>query len=42
VARAYPEEILVNELFIGDHVKIKKTCREVGIDKSGKHKRPMP
>jgi hypothetical protein len=35
VARANPGTMLVNELFIGDHVKVRKTCRELGIDRRG-------
>lgn len=35
VAAAASDEILVNELFIGDHQKIKQTCRELGLDKRG-------
>jgi hypothetical protein len=35
VAKQNPAEVLVNELFIGDHGKIKQTCRELGIDKKG-------
>ena len=34
-AEAHPEEILVNELFIGDHGKIRSTCAELGLDKKG-------
>jgi len=35
VAKAHPSEILVNELFIGDHQKITKTCRQLGIHREG-------
>eukprot|EP00965_Chrysotila_dentata_P181137 5979588-Pleurochrysis_carterae.AAC.2 len=35
-AAANPGEMLVNELFIGDHVKISSTCRQLGLhDKGG-------
>ena len=45
VAEAHPEEVLVNELFIGDHKRIKRTCRELGLDKQGGHQQkqqPQP
>ena len=36
VAQEAAGEILVNELFIGDHGKIRQTCKELGIhDKGG-------
>ena len=35
VAKANPGEILVNELFIGDHAKIRETCRELGLHQKG-------
>ncbi len=35
VAEAQPGEVFVNELFIGDHGKIKQTCAELGLDKKG-------
>ena len=36
VAERNPQTMLVNELFIGDHGKIKQTCRELGLhDKGG-------
>ena len=35
VAAKSPDEMLVNELFIGDHAKIRQTCRELGLDKEG-------
>ena len=41
VAEKNGDTMLVNELFIGDHGKIKRTCRELGLDKKGgyqKHK----
>mmetsp|Transcript_7561 Transcript_7561/g.21386 ORF Transcript_7561/g.21386 Transcript_7561/m.21386 type:complete len:305 (-) Transcript_7561:405-1319(-) len=41
VAEEHPESMFVNELFIGDHRKIKQTCKELGLhDKGGyqKHK----
>ncbi|KAL3898641.1 MAG: hypothetical protein SGPRY_012802, partial [Prymnesium sp.] len=41
VAARNPGEMLVNELFIGDHNKIRQTCAELGIDREGgyqKHK----
>ena len=44
VARVNPETILVNELFIGDHGKIRKTCAELGIHDKGtaRCRRPKP
>lgn len=44
-ADANPGEILVNELFIGDHRKIRQTCRELGLHRHGgyqQHKCFMP
>ena len=41
VAEKNPDTILVNELFIGDHGKITKTCHELGLERTGgyqKHK----
>ena len=35
VAQNNPKTMLVNELFIGDHVKIKQTCRELGLHRRG-------
>ena len=35
VAVEHPEEILVNELFIGDHDKIRKTCKDLGLERKG-------
>ena len=35
VAEKNPETMFVNELFIGDHVKIKQTCREKGMERVG-------
>jgi len=35
VASKNPETMLVNELFIGDHGKIRQTCKELGIHKKG-------
>ena len=35
VAKENAETILVNELFIGDHGKITKTCAQLGIHKQG-------
>jgi len=34
-ARRSPNEILVNELFIGDHGKIKSTCAQLGLHRKG-------
>ena len=34
-ATKHPNEILVNELFIGDHGKIRSTCKELGLDRKG-------
>ena len=34
-AQRSPNEILVNELFIGDHGKIRSTCKELGLDRKG-------
>jgi hypothetical protein len=31
VAGEHPDEILVNELFIGDHAKITQTCQSLGL-----------
>ena len=45
VARNSPDEILVNELFIGDHGKIRQTCKDLGLHKRGgfqQHKCFMP
>mmetsp|Transcript_12939 Transcript_12939/g.41487 ORF Transcript_12939/g.41487 Transcript_12939/m.41487 type:complete len:307 (-) Transcript_12939:99-1019(-) len=36
-AAAHPDSMLVNELFIGDHGKIKQTCRELGLHTQGGH-----
>ena len=35
VAKANPETMLVNELFIGDHGKIRKTCEELNLHAKG-------
>ena len=35
VAGVNPNTMLVNELFIGDHGKIKSTCAELGLDRKG-------
>ena len=35
VAESHPDEMLVNELFIGDHRKIKRTCEEMGLHRKG-------
>jgi hypothetical protein len=35
VAQSNPDTVLVNELFIGDHAKIRKTCAELGLHKKG-------
>jgi len=35
VAQKYPDEILVNELFIGDHGKITQTCEKLGLHRKG-------
>ena len=35
VAAKNPETILVNELFIGDHGKIRQTCAQLGIHRKG-------
>jgi len=35
VAAKNPKTMLVNELFIGDHGKIKQTCAELGKDRQG-------
>ena len=32
---SHPGEILVNELFIGDHGKIRQTCAQLGIHRKG-------
>ena len=45
VAAAHPEEVLVNELFIGDHGKIRSTCKDLGLHEKGgfqQHKCFMP
>ena len=45
VAEKNPQTMLVNELFIGDHKRIKRTCRELGLDKQGGHqqkRQPQP
>jgi protein glucosyltransferase len=34
-ARRSPNEILVNELFIGDHGKIRSTCAQLGLHRQG-------
>jgi protein glucosyltransferase len=34
-----PDVLLVNELFIGDHSKINRTCREMGLDAVGGYQR---
>jgi len=34
-AKKRPDTMLVNELFIGDHNKIKKTCHELGLERKG-------
>ena len=34
-AKRSPNEILVNELFIGDHGKIRSTCAQLGLHKQG-------
>ena len=34
-AKRSPKEILVNELFIGDHGKIRSTCAQLGLHKTG-------
>ena len=31
MAGDHPDEILVNELFIGDHAKITQTCQSLGL-----------
>ena len=35
VAAKSPDEMLVNELFIGDHKLIRKTCKALGLDRRG-------
>ena len=35
VAKGNPQTMLVNELFIGDHNKIRKTCAQLGKDRMG-------
>jgi len=35
VAGENPTTMLVNELFIGDHNKIRKTCHELGLERRG-------
>ena len=35
VARQNPSEVLVNELFIGDHAKVRQTCAQLGLHKQG-------
>ncbi len=35
VAAGHPDSMLVNELFIGDHNKIRKTCHELGKERQG-------
>ena len=35
VAKDNPSEMLVNELFIGDHGKIKSTCEALGLHRKG-------
>jgi len=45
VAGDHPDEILVNELFIGDHAKITQTCQSLGLHTKGgfqQHKCFMP
>ena len=32
---ASPDEMLVNELFIGDHGKIRQTCEQIGRHRTG-------
>ena len=34
-ARRSPQEVLVNELFIGDHGKIRSTCAQLGLHRKG-------
>ena len=44
-AREAPAEVLVNELFIGDHGKITQTCKALGLHNKGgfqQHKCFMP
>jgi len=36
-AKAHPDAILVNELFIGDHAKITQTCKQLGLHTQGGH-----
>jgi len=35
VAEKAPREVFVNELFIGDHGKIRQTCKEMGLHATG-------
>ena len=35
VAKVSPGEVLVNELFIGDHAKIQNRCVELGLERAG-------
>ena len=35
VAGSHPDTMLVNELFIGDHNKIRRTCHELGLERKG-------
>ena len=35
VAAKHPETMLVNELFIGDHGKIRQTCEQIGRHRTG-------
>jgi hypothetical protein len=35
VANSHPDTMLVNELFIGDHNKIRSTCHELGLEHKG-------
>ena len=41
MAEAHPEEVLVNELFIGDHQKIRRTCKELGKDRVGGYQKHL-
>lgn len=35
IAQQNPGEMLINELFIGDHKKVQKTCAQLGLHKKG-------
>ena len=41
VAKKNPQTMLVNELFIGDHGKITKTCHQIGRERKGGYQKHL-